>query len=177
MYGSKVCLFLFTIYCCITCVSVFVAAYLAFSSRRDPFSEKTPWEKRMSLRQGKRTLRYRSTAKSRIFGMTVGDIRYCFQQLRGVRCGVLTPYFILYNGLTAGEFSLMYLIETSNNMKNRRKRKKEGCDIDGINRCNMPVEGQDSSENPVSTCHLIPSQLPKKTKRSESDANIRVMDF
>lgn len=91
---------------------------------RDPFCER-PFEMKIEMaRRNKRTQRYRSTAKSRICGMTVGDIRYCFQQLRNAG-NLLTPEFVLYNGQCAGEFALSYLIETSNSMR-RKRRDQEG---------------------------------------------------
>ena len=87
----------------------------------DPFAPRPQTIKEALLKQTKRTQRYRSTAKSRILGMTVGDIRYCFQQLRNAgKC--LTPELVLYNGQCAGEFALCYLIETSNSMRNRRRK-------------------------------------------------------
>lgn len=91
---------------------------------RDPFSDRPQGVKRTLLRQTKRTQRYRSTARSRICGMTVGDIRYCFQQLRSAG-NALSPQLVLYNGQCAGEFALSYLIETSNSMRKRRKKKRE----------------------------------------------------
>ena len=88
---------------------------------RYPFTE-TPLTNLISAKKkNKRTQRYRSTAKSRICGMTVGDIRYCFQQLRQANAD-LSPDFILYNGQCAGEFALSYLIETSNSMKKKRQQ-------------------------------------------------------
>lgn len=88
---------------------------------RDPFSPRPVEVKKAISKQTKRTQRYRSTAKSRICGMTVGDIRYCFQQLRSAGES-LSPSLILYNGQSAGEFALSYLIETSKSMKKRRKK-------------------------------------------------------
>ena len=90
---------------------------------RDPFVDRPNEIKQVMLRQTKRTQRYRSTAKSRIVGMTVGDIRYCFQQLRSAG-SALSPYLVLYNGQYAGEFALAYLIETSNSMRKRRRKKQ-----------------------------------------------------
>ena len=87
----------------------------------DPFAPRPTTMQDTHTKQTKRTQRYRSTAKSRILGMTVGDIRYCFQQLRNAGES-LTPDFVLYNGQCSGEFALCYLIETSNSMRNRRKR-------------------------------------------------------
>ena len=91
---------------------------------RDPFSDRINDDKVSNLKQSKRTQRYRSRAKSRIVGMSVGDVRYSFNQLRaaGER---LTSKLVLYNGQTAGEFALSYLIETSNSMRKRRRRKKD----------------------------------------------------
>jgi len=91
---------------------------------RDPFSDRPQDVKRVMMRQTKRTQRYRSTARSRICGMTVGDIRYCFQQLRSAGAA-LSPQLVLYNGQCAGEFALSYLIETSNSMRKRRKKRRQ----------------------------------------------------
>jgi len=150
----------------ITLVCILVSTRRAIcmkTSIRDPFSDKTSIEKKMTLRQSKRTQRYRSTAKSRILGMTVGDIRYCFQQLRAAGDS-LTPYFILYNGLYAGEFTLMYLIETSNSMKKRRRRKK------------YEEDGEfTTEEDEVDT--LPDSQLIPKRMRSDDGYSIRSMEF
>ncbi|CAM9090299.1 unnamed protein product [Ectocarpus sp. 12 AP-2014] len=90
---------------------------------RCPFYEKPVDEHQRSQRAKyvKRTQRHRSTAQSRLGDMTVGDIRYCFQQLRGAGKD-LNPDMMLYNGETAGEFALKYLRETSTAMRNRRKK-------------------------------------------------------
>jgi len=87
----------------------------------DPFCSRPCSIKEHGNRQVKRTQRYRSTSKSRILGMTVGDIRYCFQQLRNAG-DKLTPELVLYNGQCAGDFALRYLVETSNSMRSRQKR-------------------------------------------------------
>lgn len=91
---------------------------------RDPFSQRSSVLNSTMTKQSKRTQRYRSTAKSRILGMSVGDIRYSFNQLRAAGDS-LTSQLVLYNGQTAGEFALSYLIETSNSMRKRRRRKKD----------------------------------------------------
>jgi len=91
---------------------------------RDPFSQRSALSNSTMTKQSKRTQRYRSTAKSRILGMSVGDIRYSFNQLRAAGDN-LTSQLVLYNGQTAGEFALSYLIETSNSMRKRRRRKKD----------------------------------------------------
>jgi len=90
---------------------------------RDPFVDRPAQVKDTMTRLSKRTQRYRSTASSRIDGMTVGDIRYCFQQLRNAGDD-LSSDMILYNGRSAGAFALAYLTETSNAMRKRRKLKK-----------------------------------------------------
>ncbi|CAM9816925.1 unnamed protein product, partial [Ectocarpus sp. 4 AP-2014] len=72
-------------------------------------------------RQVKRTQRHRSTAQSRLGDMTVGDIRYCFQQLRNAGSDP-SPDMILFNGQSAGEFAVKYLRETSTAMRNWRRR-------------------------------------------------------
>ena len=94
---------------------------------RDPFSERPV--KDLALKRSVRSSRYRSTAKSRICGMSVGDIRYSFNQLRAAG-DKLTSDMVLYNGSTAGSFALSYLIETSNSMRKRRKKKKDSIIIE-----------------------------------------------
>lgn len=90
---------------------------------RCPFYEKPVDETQRSqnVRYVKRTQRHRSTAQSRLGDMTVGDIRYCFQQLRNAGKD-LNPDMMLYNGQSAGEFALKYLRETSTAMRKRRKK-------------------------------------------------------
>ena len=125
---------------------------------RDPFFDRPDDIKQVMLRQTKRTQRYRSTAKSRIIGMTVGDIRYCFQQLRSAG-SALSPYLVLYNGQYAGEFALAYLIETSNSMRKRRRKKQ--------NLESEDVRSVDSIEN------LPESQL----QNVKNTNNIYLMEF
>lgn len=86
---------------------------------RCPFAPRTEAMIQNLSRNTKRTQRYRSTAQSRLGDMTVGDIRYCFQQLRNAGED-LTPELILYNGQCAGEFALHYLQETSSAKKRRK---------------------------------------------------------
>ena len=93
---------------------------LSSNPLRNPFMERSEVMKQNLSRHTKRTQRYRSTAKSRLRDRTVGDIRYCFQQLR-MAGPDLCPEMILYNGQCAGEFALQYLHETSNATKKRRK--------------------------------------------------------
>lgn len=129
---------------------------------RDPFSDRPQEVKSVMMRQTKRTQRYRSTAKSRICGMTVGDIRYCFQQLRSAG-SALSPQLVLYNGQCAGEFALSYLIETSNSMRKRRKRKRLA-----------ESESDDIKDDKGS---LLPeSQLPS-TKISSSECSRYLLEF
>ena len=87
---------------------------------RCPFAPRSESMKQNFSRHTKRQQRYRSTAPSRLGEMTVGDIRYCFQQLRNAG-DELNSDMILYNGQCAGEFALQYLQETSNATKKRRK--------------------------------------------------------
>ncbi|CAN0250464.1 unnamed protein product [Ectocarpus sp. 6 AP-2014] len=89
---------------------------------RCPFYEKPVDEIQsiQSAKYAKRSQRHRSTAQSRLGDMTVGDIRYCFQQLRNAGKD-LSPDMMLYNGQSAGEFALKYLRETSTATRKRRK--------------------------------------------------------
>lgn len=125
---------------------------------RDPFSDRPGEIKTAMLRQTKRTQRYRSTARSRICGMTVGDIRYCFQQLRSAGRD-LSPQLVLYNGQCAGEFALSYLIETSNSMRKRRKRKRA-------------AEALMKESEEETRIDLPESQLPSKREDSSTDRYI-----
>ena len=90
---------------------------------RCPFYEEpvSDNQRYQSAKYVKRTQRHRSTAQSRLGDMTVGDIRYCFQQLRNAGKN-LSPEMMLYNGQSAGEFALKYLRETSTAMRKRRKQ-------------------------------------------------------
>lgn len=132
---------------------------------RDPFSDRPQEVKRVMMRQTKRTQRYRSTARSRICGMTVGDIRYCFQQLRSAG-SALSPHLVLYNGQCAGEFALSYLIETSNSMRKRRKKKRlaesENDELD---------PNADENKSPLPDSQLSP------TKDKTLDTNRYLLEF
>ena len=94
---------------------------------RCPFAPRTESMRNNLARNTKRTQRYRSTAQSRLGDMTVGDIRYCFQQLRNAGDN-LSSEMILYNGQCAGEFALQYLQETSSATKKRRKNNSRSKD-------------------------------------------------
>lgn len=121
---------------------------------RDPFCDKPLAAPGPVQKKNKRTQRYRSTAKSRICGMTVGDIRYCFQQLRTAN-PQLCPDFILYNGQCAGEFALSYLVETSSSMKKKSLHNSE-------NNCSEKIDG-------TATLDLTRSQLQTtKTKHEKT---------
>lgn len=129
---------------------------------RCPFAPRTESMKQNLSRHTKRTQRYRSTAPSRLGEMTVGDIRYCFQQLRNAGDN-LTSEMILYNGQCAGEFALQYLQETSNATKKRRK--------------NTPATGDKSNnssvENRFTQMEFPSSQLPSnETKDKGEKTNI-----
>lgn len=55
---------------------------------------------------------------SRIHGMTVGDVRQCFSQMRTT--SHLSSNTTLWCGITAGHFALVYLVNTAG--ASRRKR-------------------------------------------------------
>ena len=109
---------------------------------RCPFSDRPEYMKENQSRHTKRTQRYRSTAQSRLGDMTVGDIRYCFQQLRNAGTE-LHPDMMLYNGQCAGEFALKYLQETSNATRKRRKKDykttEKPCDVNPSGRTTMEL--------------------------------------
>jgi hypothetical protein len=55
---------------------------------------------------------------SRIEGMTVGDVRQCFSQIR--TCYDLSANTTLWCGITAGEFALAYLVNTVGSSRKKR---------------------------------------------------------
>ena len=55
---------------------------------------------------------------SRIQGMTVGDVRQCFSQMRSTSS--LTSTTTLWCGITAGNFALRYLVNTSGASRKRK---------------------------------------------------------
>jgi len=55
---------------------------------------------------------------SRIQGMTVGDVRQCFSQMRSTPC--LTSATTLWCGITAGNFALRYLVNTAGASRKRK---------------------------------------------------------
>lgn len=61
-----------------------------------------------------------SRSLSRMDSMTVGDVRQCFSQMRSTF--YLSSNTILWCGLTAGEFALQYLINTSGLSRKKRTR-------------------------------------------------------
>lgn len=132
---------------------------------RDPFYDRPQEVKRVMMRQTKRTQRYRSTARSRICGMTVGDIRYCFQQLRSAG-SALSPHLVLYNGQCAGEFALSYLIETSNSMRKRRKKKRLA-----------ESENEELDPNADEYKSLLPDSQLSPTKDKTLDTNKYLLEF
>ena len=90
---------------------------------RCPFYEKPVGKNQHShkAKYVKRTQRHRSTARSRLGDIAVGNIRCCFQQLRNAGKD-LNPDMMLYDGQSAGEFALKYLRDTSTSMRKRRKK-------------------------------------------------------
>ena len=55
---------------------------------------------------------------SRIEGMTVGDVRQCFSQMRNTPN--LTSSTTLWCGMTAGTFALRYLVNTAGSSRKRK---------------------------------------------------------
>lgn len=128
---------------------------------RCPFSDRPEYMKENQSRHTKRTQRYRSTAQSRLGDMTVGDIRYCFQQLRNAG-PELNPDMMLYNGQCAGEFALKYLQETSNATRKRRKKdykpSDKSSDVNpiGPNTMEFPkTQLVDDSDNKKQTTNIL----------------------
>lgn len=75
----------------------------------NPFQDETLARPDRNLRP-KRTSSTNSV--SRIHGMTVGDVRQCFSQMRV--CPNMTHKSILWYGITAGKFSMLYLLTPVN---------------------------------------------------------------
>jgi hypothetical protein len=67
----------------------------------------------------------RKGISSKIDGMSIGDVRSSFQQLRvlgsQLRCDSL-----LWNGITAGSFAIKYLVKTYD-MKKKKEAQKKIC--------------------------------------------------
>lgn len=135
-----------------------------FNPLRCPFTPRTEVMKQNLSRSSKRSQRYRSTAQSRLGDMTVGDIRYCFQQLRNAGDN-LTPEMILYNGQTAGEFALQYLQETSNATKKRRKN------------TNSSKEKETTSQNLHTQMNFPPNQLMDSEYEKKHKKKNNVLEF
>jgi hypothetical protein len=55
--------------------------------------------------------------------MSVGDVRQCFLQMRNT--ADLKSSTILWCGITAGQFALAYLLQTTNSTARRRKTKNK----------------------------------------------------
>lgn len=70
----------------------------------------------------KKMFRPNAKSLSRIEGMTVGDVRQCFSQMRA--CPALSSNTTLWCGVTAGEFALSYLVNTVGS--SRKKRTQAG---------------------------------------------------
>lgn len=64
----------------------------------------------------------RTATRSRIDNLSVGDIRYLFQELRQMK--ELDPEKILYNGQQSGKFCLDYLLNSSS-MTGSASKKRE----------------------------------------------------
>ncbi len=132
---------------------------------RCPFAPRTETMRENLARNTKRTQRYRSTAQSRLGDMTVGDIRYCFQQLRNAGED-LTPELILYNGQCAGEFALQYLQETSS-AKKRRKPPRSTTGKESINdTSNKKSGGSMDMEFPSSQLRDNDIEIRKRVKKN-----------
>ncbi len=59
-----------------------------------------------------------SHSLSRIQNMTVGDVRQCFSEMRNTEN--LSSFTVLWCGLTAGQFALQYLVNTTGASRKRR---------------------------------------------------------
>ncbi len=140
---------------------------LNLNATRCPFFEEPLNEKRdlQRVKHAKRAQRHRSTAQSRLGDMTVGDIRYCFQQLRNAGDD-LCPELMLYNGQSAGEFALKYLRETSTAMRKRRKKLSE----EGSSK--NPDRDERNSVNSVGPGKAVDVALVRRNSQS-----LRVLEF
>jgi hypothetical protein len=65
----------------------------------------------------------KGATSSRIGSLTVGDVRYIFTQLRGY--SDMDPNRTLWTGETAGQFSLDYLMQSTNMTGACAKRKNK----------------------------------------------------
>ena len=81
----------------------------------NPFQDKasTEWP---VVKESRRPKNARSL--SRIHGMTVGDVRQCFSQMRSTPN--LSSNTTLWCGITAGNFALHYLVNTAGAARKRK---------------------------------------------------------
>ncbi len=87
----------------------------------NPFEDhrrRTPPSSTMAASTVKRAPRPNAKSLSRIEGMTVGDVRQCFLQMR--TCSQLSSNTTLWCGITAGEFALAYLVNTVSGSRKKR---------------------------------------------------------
>lgn len=64
----------------------------------------------------------RKGIRSKIPQLSIGDVRQSFIQLRLIQDQGLTPDTMLFNGMTAGQFSLLYIVRTYSAKKSRAKK-------------------------------------------------------
>lgn len=67
----------------------------------------------------------RSKCQSKIPTMTIGDVRQAFVQLRILSQQTqLTPDTVLFNGMTAGRFSIEYIVRNYTNTSSKNKKQE-----------------------------------------------------
>lgn len=83
--------------------------------KMNPFQDKasTQWPIAQESRRPKN-----ARSLSRIHGMTVGDVRQCFSQMRSTPN--LSSNTTLWCGITAGNFALHYLVNTAGAARKRK---------------------------------------------------------
>jgi hypothetical protein len=84
----------------------------------NPFHDKPKPDIVTSTSQLKCPKNKNARSLSRIYDMTVGDVRQCFSQMRNTPC--LKSNTTLWCGMTAGNFALRYLVNTAGSSRKKR---------------------------------------------------------
>ena len=88
----------------------------------DPFKDTLRYHKPLETKCSSSSSQHLHVKKaqslSRIQNMTVGDVRQCFSEMRSTHN--LASCTVLWCGLTAGQFALQYLVNTTGSSRKRR---------------------------------------------------------
>jgi hypothetical protein len=101
----------------------------------------------------------RKGIRSKIPQLSIGDVRQSFIQLRLIQDQGLTPDTMLFNGMTAGQFSLLYIVRTYSAKKSRAKKsggKGSDAAVQGVHRKRLHGRGDGESDRVGGGAELLP---------------------